>query len=305
MRQATYTPYDGSARPFTVGLSPLDLLAWIEPDADLARYLDEKSRLEMDHFADIFRAAPDTLDAQQEALDLIVDHLTHRHPGLWRRNGNFIEVAGRSVDLADRTRPPLLITGSLVQDDLVLMRKRERGWSIAAAHLAFPSSWSLAEKFDRPMDEVHAGVPGFQAGSRNAVLVNRIFEKLPVDQPVKRLNWSINWTYALHHPRSMRLPDDPLSQGLAAANAFVRVERQTLRRLPGSGDILFTIRIYLDPLAALAENGGALALALADQLEALSRDEVAYKGLERKRTALIAHLRRQATPDAGKPERSY
>ena len=42
--------------------------------------------------------------------------------------------------------PPLLRAGMLVQDDLVVMMKREAGWCIAAAHLSFPSSWSLAEK---------------------------------------------------------------------------------------------------------------------------------------------------------------
>lgn len=293
MTNPTYTPYDGSARPFTIGLSPLDPNSWIEPDADLGRYLDEKSRLETDHFADIFRAAPDTAQAQQEVLDLLVDHLVNHHPEHYRRVGNHIEVAGRLIDLEDPTRPPLLIAGSLIQDDLVLMRRRERGWSIAAAHLAFPSSWSLAEKFDRPMDEVHGDVPGFQGGTRNAVLVNRIFDNLLVEQPVKRLNWSINWTYALYHPRPTKTPVDPVSVGVAAANAFVRVERQTLRRLPVSGDILFTIRIYLDPLAALTRDDEhrPLAHAMAEQLEALSPEQVAYKGLAEKRDALVAYLR--------------
>ena len=43
----------------------------------------------------------------------------------------------------------------------------------------------------------------------------------------------------------------------AAARAFIRVERQTLRKLPVTGDILFTIRIHLDPMAALREPSGA------------------------------------------------
>ncbi|SMC42428.1 DUF3445 domain-containing protein [Rhizobium sp. RU36D] len=293
MTNPTYTPYDGSARPFTIGLSPLDPNRWIEPDADLSRYLDEKSQLEPDHFADIFRAASDTAEAQQEVLGMLVEHLTRQHPDLYLRKGDIIQVAGRTIDLKNPSRPPLLIAGSLIQDDLVLMRRRERGWSIAAAHLAFPSSWSLAEKFDRPMDEVHADVPGFAGGTRNAALINRIFDNLLVEQPVKRLNWSINWTYALYHPRPSKMPVDPASTGIAAANSFIRVERQTLRRLPISGDILFTIRIYLDPMATLTrhEEHRPLALAMAEQLEALSPDQVAYKGLAEKRDALVAYLR--------------
>ena len=41
------------------------------------------------------------------------------------------------------------------------------------------------------------------------------------------------------------------------AAAFIRVERQTLRKLPQSGDILFTIQIYLDPLGMIACHAGA------------------------------------------------
>ena len=45
------------------------------------------------------------------------------------------------------------------------------------------------------------------------------------------------------------------------AHAFIRVERQTLRKLPSSRDILFTIRIHLDPLAVLARHPDRATLA--------------------------------------------
>lgn len=71
MTSLTYTPYTGPSKPFTIGLSALDPARWIEPDADLGRYLDEKRRLAKEHYDDIFRAAPESLDAQQECLDML------------------------------------------------------------------------------------------------------------------------------------------------------------------------------------------------------------------------------------------
>ena len=41
------------------------------------------------------------------------------------------------------------------------MRRGEDGWRLAAGSLCFPSSWSLDEKFGRPLQEIHAPVPGF------------------------------------------------------------------------------------------------------------------------------------------------
>nr|WP_210259131.1 DUF3445 domain-containing protein [Agrobacterium sp. a22-2] len=289
----TYAPYDGSSKPFTIGVSTLDPHQWVETDSDLGRYLDEKQQLAETHYDDIVRAAPDTGQAQQECLDLLVQHLLADHAGHYRRTGDRMEMAGHSVDLCDETVPPIVRAGSLIADDLVLLRKKEDGWTIVAAHLAFPSSWSLAEKFNRPMDQVHATVPGFEGGTRNALLVNRIFDNLQPAIPAKRYNWSINWTYALYHPVSLRPVSDPLSTGLSAANAFIRVERQSLRKLPISGDIVFTIRIYLDPLRALIDrpDGGLLAAKLADQLESLTPDQVNYKGLAEKRDDLVRCLR--------------
>ncbi|MCL6706586.1 DUF3445 domain-containing protein [Pseudomonas sp. R2.Fl] len=290
---STYTPYDGSSKPFSIGLSTLDLNRWIEPDGDLGRYLDEKRRLAEERYDDIFRAAGESLDAQQECLDLLVDHLLQWHSGIYTRAGSVVSMAGHSVDVADDARPPLFRAGSLVEDDLVILRRKPDGWTIIAAHLAFPSSWSLAEKFMQPMDRVHAHVPGFQGGTRNATIINRVFDNLQPELPAERFNWSINWRYALYHPVSVRPAADPNASGVDVTTAFVRVERQTLRRLPATGDIVFTIRIYLDPVKAFATagNGAALAASLAGQLESLTDEQVAYKGLAERRADLVAALR--------------
>jgi dimethylamine monooxygenase subunit A len=283
----THTPYAGPTRPFTIGLSALDPTRWIEPDDDLPRYRDEKRQLIDTRPNDVFRATPDSLPAQRECLAALLAHLETHHPHTYRRDGSRMYVAGHTVDLTDETLPPLLRAGLMIQDDLVIMIKREAGWSIAAAHLSFPSSWSLAEKFDRPMDAIHEHVPGFQAGTRNAVMINRIFDNLLADQPAERFNWSINWRQKLFHPETGR--NDSADPG----EAVVRVERQTLTKLPETGTIVFTIRIYLDPVALfeIHPDGGRLASALADQLEAFDPAQKAYKGLDRQSAPLVARLR--------------
>lgn len=290
-----YTPYDGSSKPFTIGLLQLDPDRWIEPDEHLAEQLTEKKRLLSEHREDIFRVEDGTEEAQEEVLKALADYLPLHHPTLYRRRGSLIELPGHEVNLADTTTPPLQRAGLLVQDDLVIMRRGSEGWRIAAAFLAFPSSWSLADKFGRTMDEVHAPVPDFQAGSRNAELINRMFDNLSPARFVVRWNWSVNWRHALYHPEPSSIP------ALAAVppgDAVIRIERQTLRKLPNSGDILFTIRIYLDPVKAILAQPNALELAasLAAQLEGLTEAQAGYKGLLPRRQALIDLLRSLPQP---------
>lgn len=298
----TYTPYDGSSPLFAIGLSPLDPERWIEPDDNLGVELAEKRRLVAEHGDKVLCAEPGTQDAQREVLERLTHYLATRHPDIYRHEGDRMHMAGHTVDLADETLLPIHRAGLLVQDDLVIMRRGENGWRVAAGFLAFPSSWKLSEKFGKVMDEVHAPVPGFQGGSRNAELINRMFDRLQPGNPVRRMNWSINWQHALYHPTS--LPADVVLD-TPPENSVIRVERQTLTKLPVSSDILFTIRIYLDPMAVILAQPDAqtLAAGMADQLERLSIDEAEYKGISRKRAELLALLR-QPQPAFAEPQKT-
>jgi hypothetical protein len=106
---------------------------------------------------------------------------------------------------------------------------------------------------------LHRPVTGFEA--RLLTRVERIFDNLRPDTLLERRNWSLVSSPDLYapDPGPMRaaIPDiDPDS----AANAlFARVERQTLRKLPQTGAVVFTIRVWIDPLSAIAADPERLA----------------------------------------------
>ena len=306
IRQPTHTPYDGSSKLFTVGLKPLEIDRWIEVDEFLLPHLAEKQRLYAGIPEKVFVEEDGTRDAQREVLDLLGQHLTAKHPLTHRGAGSDVEVA--SLESTIYRLPwalreaPLAKASLLVQEDLILMRRDERGWRLAAGSLCFPSSWSLQEKFGKPLQEIHAPVPGFGPGTRPAELINRMFDGLQ-GQAVERYNWSIQSGDALYHPlsnveridratnRPTRFPDGDIN-----AHAFIRVERQTLRKLPLSRDILFTIRIHLDPIAVLARHPdrATLAASFAAQLNALDQGQLDYKGMTADRDRLVALLNAMA-----------
>jgi hypothetical protein len=295
----THTPYDGTSKPFAIGLKQAEPRDWIELDDHLEAYLAEKDRRYAEIPDKVFVAEPDTRTAQKEVLDLLVAHLIERYPETYRLDGGrrLMSGSGRSIDIVDASNNPLIAASKLVQEDLILMRQGESGWRLAAGSLCFPSSWRLTEKFGKVIHDIHGPVPGFGPGTRMAELISRMFDKLAV--LVERFNWSIQADGSLYHPLSDRQrlarsaeADSTFPGADVAAHAFIRVERQTLRKLPVSGDILFTIRIYLDPLAVLARNPdrAKLAASFAGQLMALDQDQLDYKGLAADRDRLIAFL---------------
>ncbi|MGB1156737.1 MAG: heme-dependent oxidative N-demethylase family protein [Alphaproteobacteria bacterium] len=249
---------------FRIGLKPLDLTQWFELDDQLEHYRAEKDRLTASEGAAVFREEPGTEQAQAEVRALIEANLRDHHPHV------ALPIDGGASDILEAAR--------MVQEDLLLLRRDDSGWRLVAATLHFPSSWSLAEKFSLPLDQIHGNVPEFGPGTRNASLMARIFDGLKVEQPVQRMNWSLYPTATLHHPYSARSREANPDRHTLDAASFIRVERQTLRKLPSSGDILFTVRIYLDPLAQLAKHPGALDR-LREYLLALTPAERDYKGL--------------------------
>lgn len=288
----TYAPYASGHVPFSIGLAPLDPARWIEPDERLAAELAAKEHLLATERDRVVRVEPGTEASQVEVRDALAQYLTQTHATLYRRTGDAIDIAParRRVDLGADL--PLVAAARLVQDDVCLMRRDAGGWRLAAAVLAAPSAWSLAEKFGQSLDGIHERVPGYAGQMANRMA--RIFDNLRPGKPVWRLNWSLYDDDVLFHPEAKSMPRRWSGPGGEfGEQAYIRVERQTLRKMPASGDILFTIRVYVDPVAAFRTHpdGRRLASALAERLAGLAEGQVRYKNLFADRERILAALR--------------
>ena len=160
--------------------------------------------------------------------------------------------------------------------------------SRSGASAGSPLLGALRSLFHQTLHEIHAPVPGFNKGTRNAHMIERIFDNLLVEKPTERFNWSIYSDDELFH-------DDRFGEHFShtkSDDVFLRIEHQTLRKLPVSGDILFTIRIHVDPIEALAarEDRKEIASAFVDSLRELTNPQLEYKGLDTDRELLITKL---------------
>jgi dimethylamine monooxygenase subunit A len=265
-----------------MGLFPLELRDWIEPDEGMATELAEKERLLRERPHDVFAALPEAAEGSVETLALLVEHLPARFPTLYKREGEVLHnlVTRQVWDLTQTELHPLDLAGRLVQEDLCLMKRREGSevYCLVAASLCFPTRWRLLEKLGKPLNTIHAPIPGYE--EQLAATMDRYFERIKTDKPVWRLNWSLIDNPALFQPtghgRQGHNPD--ITPENAGEKVWLRMERQTLRRLPRSQDILFTIRVYVRPLRELA-NRPEQAAALAAAARALPEPTRLYKSL--------------------------
>jgi hypothetical protein len=248
-----------------------------------------KRRLLAERHGEVFAALSGTEAAGAEVLALLADHLPKRFPTQYPRMNTTIAVAatGELVGIGTPGVHPLETAARLVPEDLCLMRGTDAGYILAAACVCFPSRWRLADKIGRGLGMIHAPVPGYAGQLGGAV--DRFFARITVDKPVWRLNWTIHDSPEPFQPAAAKRG----APGDFGRDVFLRVERQTLRRLPASGDVLFTIRTYIRPLGEIAQDAD-VARRLAAAIENLPPPMRDYRSLTHFADALVAWLRERA-----------
>jgi len=287
--QAVYLPFEAGPYRMAMDLVSVPEVAWFEFDDLYIAEMAEKRRLLGTAYAEVFAALPVSDAARAEALELIVTFLMAYHPGWFSRDVGVL----RNHLTGERWEPgaidPLELAGRLVQEDLCLVQNDKDGPVFTAATLCFPSRWRLLDKMGQRLAAVHGPVPFY--ADRLARPVDRFMRHLKTGHIASRLNWSLLDDPALFQPGGKwRLDGD---SGVTVANAgtrvFLRVERQTLRRLPVSEAVLFGIRVHVYPLHRVIDSHERAA-ALAEAVRALPDEVQHYKSLLPFRSALLGWL---------------
>ncbi len=290
MKNAQFQPHGKFVKPFSIGLQLLDDSLLFQPDSKFAEYINQKQALFEVKPDEIFMAESDTIGAQNETLEFILNQIGTKDTQQSSVGIITCPTLGTKYNRSDFKDNPLALASLLVQEDLVLMRKKTSGWNLVAASLSFPSSWNLAEKFGKPLSKIHQPVPG--ANDHLDPMISRIFDNLKPELPVWRENWSIYADNELRHSSEENARYSDGEHGKSGESAFIRREYQTLHRLPKSTDILFTIKILVEPLSIIEaqENPGDIAASLLIQIDNMSEAQKRYKGFNQGMTRTHNYL---------------
>jgi hypothetical protein len=272
-----------------MGLTSCKAADWIELDDRYDAEMAERRTLLAERHQDVFAAMPVSEDARREVLEHLADHLPSRYPDWFGLDGEVLQnrLTGEAWNLADPRCDPLELAGRLVQEDLCLIQPGDDGPVLTAAVLCFPSRWRLSEKIGRKLADVHAPVPLY--ADRLAAPVDRFMDRVKTGHIAVRLNWSMMDDPQLFQTGGKHRDgvNEAITAETAGESLFLRVERQTLRRLPRSQAVLFTIRVHVYPLALVARSS---ARELGEAVRAMPDELGRYKSLGRFRNALLRYL---------------
>jgi hypothetical protein len=230
-----------------MGTRSLDVSTWLAPDQFRDGELALKRRLFADRPDAVFACLPHAEGAAREAAQVIGEWM-HLH-------------AGVTIDWSMHAHP-LAAVSLHTQEDLALMVFRDGDWHLDALSLCFPSLWRLSDKIGRSTGAVHGPVRHYDTDLSRKV--DTFFSRLKPETPVWRRNLTVKPYPFLHLPTpALPMPPNGVVVAPDGSPLWLRSERQTLRALPDSGALLFTIRVQMTPARHLRERRDIAAQMLA------------------------------------------
>jgi hypothetical protein len=231
------------------GLRPLDGASWLIRDEAFAAQMALRDRLFSEVREACFAETAGSDAAQAEVLERVLAAL-EGDPGY--------EITPTSVRrpdgvMVERGRDrPLIEAARLTQEDHAVLAPNDPVNTLIAAALAFPASWTLAQKIGRPLADIHLPVKRIDPAMQSRI--DKVIQRLPLGEPLWRANVLGYNDPSLHQPR-VEGEHKPLK---LSEKVYVRVERQSLTRLPKTGAALFSIHTSLWPLEGLPAEARAL-----------------------------------------------
>lgn len=278
MMMDRFFPFTQQAQANQLGLKRMQEKDWLLIDKDYLKHIKLKREI-LHKFPELTLSyGPPAEIAYHELTQQVQLNLLQYYPEYFElscEHSFYNKLTNKTWSKTEIAERPLHFLAFNLQEDMCLLDIIDGVPVLTAGHVCFPAKWNLQEKIGLPLDEIHLPVPFYQKNL--AQKTNHFLNNINIDRPVTRLNWSIHNTDTLFLPAATSSskinPSDQLLKHL-----FLRTERQTLRKLPLSGKLIFTIKTFLWPINEIIKSElrhQQLLLALVN----LPSELVSYKGM--------------------------
>ncbi len=277
-------------------------------DVDEKHYLPEinekRKLLQTDHRY-YYRAHQHSLTAQWDVLDKVLTDLSIIDPQhfILQKNDDYWHWINHRLNeeisfvFGDETTlplEPLDWVGRQVQEDLVILSNNNSA-TLIAGQLCFANGWSLNDKYNQPFLTIHAPAPGLISPTMQTA--QKLMEKIQDSKPVWRCSWNFkirgDLDLSSKHNRLYNQELTELAPQLTPENIgsrlFLRIERQTISRLPRSGCVLFGIHLYQNILDDERMNKQQ-AQSMYNVLTTTPKEMMDYKAITPFKDALLGYL---------------
>ncbi|KAL8848892.1 MAG: hypothetical protein Q9221_006117 [Calogaya cf. arnoldii] len=288
-----YRPFNyGPKYANTMGLRRMPWDEWIELDNQFPQFHESKRSRIAEMGGTCARTEPEALNAAYELLEEFSDYLSQRYPSLYKRTDAGIDnlLTGEHFNIVERPlkEDPMQMAARLLQDDFALLIEKPDGqYYLYAGAILMPGVWNLDERMGMPLSQIHIDhgkVPGFKEKLERGVM--SLFRRIQPDAPVQRNTWYIQ---GLDSVDEEGFSKGAGKTGMPVENFHFRTERQSIRRLPRSGAVVFLFRTYFLPIVDMVDEPYVPGR-LASAIRSWDDDMAKYKGRHTFEEVLLPYL---------------
>ncbi|KAJ7632220.1 hypothetical protein FB45DRAFT_746378 [Roridomyces roridus] len=251
-------------RPFrweyhqTMSLKSMDPDRWIELESTYKTRIQQRLELYSLHDKKIIDCLPGAEAACKELMEMVIQFVCARYPKQFSYGADGV-FHNRILDIHSDTRtihPLFFLLQHIPEDFLITLEDKKSGFYTFRAGVSCSSvGWNVSTKIGMNLQQIHQPVPDYK--EKMEFSMDRYFSKMPTDKPIQRGSWGIEVGQPLFFQEDeaeFKLSREP--QGppdLSIDDVHLRVDWQTLRRLPRSCAIVFNFKPLFTPIRDFRE----------------------------------------------------
>ncbi|KAL0577898.1 hypothetical protein V5O48_004093 [Marasmius crinis-equi] len=226
---------------------------WLELESTYRERIAQRRELHAQHGPIIINALPGSDLACRELMEMVIQFLCTRYPNQFSyspQTGIFLnQILSTSTD-TNKIDPLVFLNENIPEDFLITLEEPKTGlYCLRAGVCCSAVGWNLGIKIGKPLHEIHEPVPDY--AEKMKFSMDRFFTKMPCDKPIQRGSWGLEDGQPLFAQEDSHELDAREKQrpDLKLEDVHLRVDWQTLRRLPKSRAIVFNFKALFTPLS--------------------------------------------------------
>ncbi|KAI2733895.1 hypothetical protein CBS147332_910 [Penicillium roqueforti] len=289
-------------RPFrwayhqTMSLTKLETDWWIELENTYKSRIAQRKELYAKNGKEVLDSMPGSELACKELMEMVLQFICARYPQYFTLVDKRVlqnRILGTEQDVT--AKPPLeVLLDNVPEDFAIMLRDDTTGfYFLRAAVICSAMGWNVATKVGKQLHEIHEPIPDYK--EKMQFSMDRFFTKMPTEKPIQRGSWGIEIGQPLYvppgHPHEMNRQSQRAD--LAIDECHLRVDWQTLRRLPLSGAVVFNFKGLFTPVTEFRDEPGVPGLVL-KLLREGKKNLMDYKGVWHVQHVVIPRLKEWA-----------
>lgn len=239
---------------------------WLEVENTYTSRVNERKELFQKYGKMVLDYLPGSELGCKELMEICLQFYCARYPSYFSLSADkkIFHNGLLKEDTDIKSMHPLHVLLNNIPEDFAIMLRNENDgmYYFRAGVICSSLGWNVGTKIGLQLKEIHQPIPDYK--EKMSFSMDRYFSKMPTNAPIQRGSWGLEVGSPLFMP-----PGDPheklrksQQESLKIEDCNLRVDWQTLRRLPLSGGIVFNFKALFTPIQEFRDEPYVPALVL-------------------------------------------